>query len=108
MCFDYEFTSFVNSLVNSTSQDPGWVRVNKIPLDYRYVDVSGLPSFGSLSDFITYLRYYFTNKFMNPVCDLLEPLVKNRDAVFGEFMSSKRKVCWDAKQRKINDIFGKK
>ena len=46
------------------SEDPGWVRLHGIPLDYRY---------------------YFTNKFMNPVCDLLEPLIKNRDAIFGEF-----------------------
>lgn len=86
MWFDHEFTSFVNSLVNSTSQDPGWVRLHGIPLDYRY---------------------YFTNKFMNPVCDLLEPLIKNRDAIFGEFLSSKRKVCWDAKQPKIADYFKK-
>jgi hypothetical protein len=55
----------------------------------------------------TSLRYYFTNKFMNPVCDLLEPLIKNRDAIFGEFLSSKRKVCWDAKQPKIGDYFKK-
>lgn len=68
------------------SEDPGWVKANNIPLDYRY---------------------YFTNKFMNPVCDLLEPLVKNRDSIFGELMSSKRKVCWDPKQKKIGDFFKK-
>jgi DNA polymerase delta subunit 1 len=68
------------------SEDPGWVVANKIPLDYRY---------------------YFTNKFMNPVCDLLEPLIKDRNSVFGELMSSKTKVCWDPKQPKIADFFKK-
>jgi DNA polymerase delta subunit 1 len=68
------------------SEDPGWVKANNIPLDYRY---------------------YFTNKFMNPVTDLLEPLIKDRNDVFGELMLSKRKVGWDPKQPKIGDIFKK-
>jgi DNA polymerase elongation subunit (family B) len=68
------------------SEDPGWVRANKIPLDYRY---------------------YFTNKFMNPVCDLLEPLVQDRHSVFSDLMLSKRKVGYDPKQPKIQDFFKK-
>ena len=38
------------------AEDPEWARRHSQPLDYDY---------------------YFTNKFRNPVCDLLEPLVKD-------------------------------
>jgi len=51
------------------SEDPGWVKRNNIPLDYEY---------------------YFTNKFMNPVCDLLEPLVEDpKQAIFGDLIPKK-------------------
>ena len=66
------------------SEDPGWAKANGVPLDYQY---------------------YFTNKFMNPVCDLLEPLIKDRDSIFGDLMLSKKKVYWDPKQPKIGDFF---
>jgi DNA polymerase delta subunit 1 len=65
------------------SEDPGWVRLHNIPLDYRY---------------------YFTNKFMNPVCDLLEPLIKDRETIFGDLVAPKRNKV-DPKQPKISDIF---
>ena len=67
------------------SEDPGWVRAHNIPLDYRY---------------------YFSNKFMNPVCDLLEPLIKDRDSIFGDLVAPKRKKDFvDPKQPKIADFF---
>jgi len=40
------------------SEDPEWVRLNNIKLDYKY---------------------YFTNQLKNPVCDLLEPLIGDAD-----------------------------
>ena len=52
------------------AEDPKWVEKHNLPLDYRY---------------------YFTNKFMNPVCDLLEPLVKNpQESIFGDLIPKKR------------------
>ena len=51
------------------SEDPKWVETHKVPLDYRY---------------------YFTNKFMNPVCDLLEPLVPDpKETLFGGLIEKK-------------------
>jgi hypothetical protein len=51
------------------AEDPGWVVKHGLPLDYEY---------------------YFTNKFMNPVCDLLEPLVDNpRHTIFGHTVKTK-------------------
>ena len=48
------------------SEDPKWVVDNKLKLDYHY---------------------YFTNKFMIPLCDLLEPLVSNpQEALFGDLI----------------------
>jgi len=34
-------------------------------------------------------QHYFTNKFLNPICDLLEPLVKDpKNEIFGEIIAS--------------------
>ena len=50
------------------SEDPKYVEENNIPVDYHY---------------------YFVNKFLNPVCDLLEPLYENpKQEIFGEIISS--------------------
>lgn len=52
------------------SEDPGYARDNNVPLDYQY---------------------YLENKFMNPVCDLLEPLVKNpKEEIFSGMLPKKR------------------
>lgn len=49
------------------SEDPKYVEENNIPIDYHY---------------------YFINKFLNPVCDLLEPLYENpKEEIFGEIIS---------------------
>jgi len=63
------------------SEDPVYVQQHGIPLDYNY---------------------YFTNKFMNPVCDLLEPLVPDpKETIFGDMMPGKKKIkCY-----KISDMF---
>lgn len=48
------------------SEDPKFVEENDIPVDYHY---------------------YFENKFLNPVCDLLEPLFDNaKREIFGEII----------------------
>ena len=48
------------------SEDPKYVEENDIPLDYLY---------------------YFENKFLNPVCDLLDPLFENtKQEIFGEIL----------------------
>ena len=65
------------------AEDPKWVTLNKIPLDYEY---------------------YFTNKFMNPVCDLLEPLVENpKEQIFGDLLAPKKKSR--GKQTNLVDLF---
>ena len=49
------------------SEDPVYVAENEIPVDYHY---------------------YFENKFLNPVCDLLDPLFENtKDEIFGEIIN---------------------
>tara|TARA_R100000908_G_scaffold39761_1_gene18411 strand:- start:3541 stop:6384 length:2844 start_codon:yes stop_codon:yes gene_type:complete len=49
------------------SEDPKYVEDNNIPVDYHY---------------------YFVNKFLNPVCDLLEPLFDDpKQEIFGEIIS---------------------
>ena len=49
------------------AEDPKYVEENKIPVDYHY---------------------YFVNKFLNPVCDLLEPLFDDpKQDIFGEIIS---------------------
>jgi DNA polymerase delta subunit 1 len=69
------------------AEDPAFVVANKVPLDYQY---------------------YFTNKFMNPVCDLLEPLV-DKDQVFGDLIPKKptRKKAVPAGQKTIEQMFAK-
>jgi DNA polymerase delta subunit 1 len=48
------------------SEDPQYVEENNIPVDYHY---------------------YFENKFLNPVCDLLDPLFDNpKREIFGEII----------------------
>jgi DNA polymerase delta subunit 1 len=50
------------------SEDPKYVEENNIPVDYHY---------------------YFVNKFLNPVCDLLDPLYDNtKQEIFGEIIES--------------------
>jgi DNA polymerase delta subunit 1 len=66
------------------SEDPVWALQNNVKLDYEY---------------------YFTNKFMNPVCDLLEPLVPDpKDTIFGDLIPGYRKKV---KCHKITDMFAK-
>ncbi len=51
------------------AEDPVWVKNNNLELDYNY---------------------YFTNKFMNPICDLLEPLVEDpKQEIFGDLIPKK-------------------
>ena len=68
-----------------------------------------------MSCFFRYLSN-FVNKFLNPVCDLLEPLVDDpKEEIFGELMTrikpKRRKKAVapkdDPSQRKITDIFKK-
>ena len=48
------------------SEDPKYVEEHDVPVDYLY---------------------YFENKFLNPVCDLLEPLFENvKQDIFGEIL----------------------
>ena len=54
------------------SEDPVFVRENNIPVDYHY---------------------YFMNKFLNPVCDLLDPLFDNvKLDIFGEIIDQYKPV----------------
>ena len=49
------------------SEDPKYVEENNIPIDYHY---------------------YFENKFLNPVCDLLDPLYENtKQEIFGDIIA---------------------
>src|SRR6056300_851240 len=48
------------------SEDPKYVEEHNIPVDYHY---------------------YFENKFLNPVCDLLDPLYENtKQEIFGDIL----------------------
>ena len=67
------------------AEDPKWVKEHNIKLNYRY---------------------YFTNKFMNPVCDLLEPLIA-KDKIF-EGILTKKPPKIDKNQRTIDSIFARK
>lgn len=54
------------------SEDPKYVEEHNIPVDYHY---------------------YFLNKFLNPVCDLLDPLYENvREEIFGEIINQHKPV----------------
>jgi DNA polymerase delta subunit 1 len=49
------------------AEDPKYVEEHGVPVDYHY---------------------YFLNKFLNPVCDLLDPLFENvKDEIFGEIIN---------------------
>jgi len=49
------------------AEDPKYVEENGIPVDYHY---------------------YFLNKFLNPVCDLLDPLYENvKEDIFGDIIN---------------------
>jgi DNA polymerase elongation subunit (family B) len=54
--------------------------------------------------------YYFKNKFLNPVCDLLEPLFENtKEEIFGELITKtkppRKKPERKKKQLMIDDLF---
>ena len=70
------------------AEDPGWVEKKGLKLDYQY---------------------YFTNKFMNPICDLLEPIVKNPSSVlFGDLLARKvKRIKCSVKMNTIDSIFSK-
>ncbi len=49
------------------SEDPKYVEEHNVPIDYHY---------------------YFMNKFLNPICDLLDPLYENvKEEIFGEIIN---------------------
>jgi len=55
-----------NAKAFEKSEDPKYVEEHNIPVDYQY---------------------YFENKFLNPVCDLLDPLFENtKQEIFGEII----------------------
>jgi hypothetical protein len=70
------------------AEDPKWVIEKGLELDYRY---------------------YFTNKFMTPVCDLLEPLVENPQLkIFGDLIPEKKsRKRPEVKCQKIDELFAK-
>ena len=74
------------------AEDPKYVEENNLPVDYPY---------------------YFLNKFLNPVCDLIEPLFENvKEEIFGELITKnkpgkKNKNVNDPNQRKISDMWAK-
>lgn len=54
------------------AEDPKYVEEHGIPIDYHY---------------------YFLNKFLNPVCDLLDPLYTNvKEEIFGEIINQHKPV----------------
>jgi DNA polymerase delta subunit 1 len=54
------------------AEDPKYVEENGVPVDYHY---------------------YFMNKFLNPVCDLLDPLYDNvKEEIFGEIINQHKPV----------------
>lgn len=75
------------------SEDPKYAKDNNLKVDYNY---------------------YFINKFLNPVCDLIEPLFEDpKEDIFGELLTrvkpkrrSKKKVEDEIEgQQKISDMF---
>lgn len=65
------------------AEDPQWVTSHNLPLDYEY---------------------YFTNKFMNPICDLLEPLVDDpKTSIFGGIIPKRIRTLKG--QKKIDSYF---
>ena len=75
------------------SEDPKYAKDNNLKVDYNY---------------------YFINKFLNPVCDLIEPLFEDpKEEIFGELITRvkpkrrpKKKVEVETEgQQKISDMF---
>lgn len=72
------------------AEDPKYAEENNLPVDYPY---------------------YFLNKFLNPVCDLIEPLFEDpKEEIFGELITRakpnrRKKIMDDPTQRKISDFF---
>ena len=75
------------------SEDPKYAKDNNLKIDYNY---------------------YFINKFLNPVCDLIEPLFEDpKEEIFGELITRvkpkrrpKKKVEVETEgQQKISDMF---
>jgi len=75
-------TGIKNAKQFQMAEDPKWVSQNKVPLDYEY---------------------YFTNKFMNPVCDLLEPLV-SKDELFDGLFEKKKTRARKVIEVEVSDI----
>ena len=51
-------------------------------------------------------EYYFLNKFINPVSDLLEPLVANpKETIFGDLIQKKPKIKVPYKHDSIENLF---
>lgn len=74
-----------NATQGDRAEDPLWVQRHNLPLDYDY---------------------YFTNKFMSPICDLLEPLVENpKEEIFGDLLPKKKPR--GKKNASISDLFDK-
>ena len=72
------------------SEDPKYTKDNALKVDYIY---------------------YFKNKFLNPVCDLLEPLFDNpKEEIFGELIlrtKPPKKERAKKNQKLVSDIFKK-
>ena len=67
------------------AEDPNWVKKKSLDLDYEY---------------------YFLNKFINPVSDLLEPLVANpKETIFGDLIQKKPKIKVPYKHDSIENLF---
>ena len=75
------------------SEDPKYAKDNNLKIDYNY---------------------YFINKFLNPVCDLIEPLFEDpKEEIFGELLTRvkpkrrpKKKLEAEIEgQQKISDMF---
>ena len=65
------------------AEDPKYARENNLEVDYAY---------------------YFMNKFLNPVCDLLEPLFENpKDDIFGELLLRAKPPKKKRVSKKISD-----
>jgi len=66
------------------AEDPKYVEEHGVPVDYHY---------------------YFLNKFLNPVCDLLDPLYENvKEEIFGEIINAHKPV----KSPKLPSLSGMK
>ena len=69
------------------AEDPNWVKKKNLELDYEY---------------------YFLNKFIKPVSDLLEPLIPNSvETIFGDLIQKKPKIRVPYKHDTIENLFKK-